>query len=311
MALVAVGAAIGGVSGWFASEMARDPATPGELRVLEKRVAEVERRVPDDRERPVRRRDRIDPRTAGVEPPSHSAEGASPGEGSPEWLDRVQRGEAARANTHRGDGGIPKTAPPEFVDLVRSAIDEIKRQDDEQRTDKKVADQRGKYLREVDKKLVNYRDKLGMTDEQVAAFRRVAEAGVDARLAAQAEGLERSELEALDRVRHREFRDVLGGDGYREFRKLELDAVARPVIVSISGQAGVDREQRDRIERLLDEHIESIVDLDVKLRTEEIDGKERTAIHERMRDASRSAWDRLRGSILDAEQRGRVPKRLR
>jgi hypothetical protein len=73
----------------------------------------------------------------------------------------------------------------------------------------------------------------------------------------------------------------------------------------------VDKEQRDRIERLLDQHIEGLVDLDVRARTEELSAEERQAIREKMDAANRAAWDRLRNEILDAEQRERVPKRLR
>ncbi len=311
LVLVAFGAAVGGAAGWFASELNRDAAGPAEVSALVARVTEIERRVPADAPRAARGRTRVAPDAASASE-GDRASGDFDHEAAFEWAVRSDRLDPeVRVPEGGGDGVVPRAPPPEFVDLVRSAIDEIKRQDAEGSVEQRVADQRKKYLYEVDKKLTNYRDKLGLTDEQVTAFRAAAEAGYDERLQAQLDGKPQNELQALDRKRHREFRDIIGGAAYRDFRKLELDAVARPTIVSIAGQAGVDREQRDRIERLLDEHIEGIVDLEVRVRTEELDPEERRAIQEEMQDASRSAWDRLRGNILDAEQRERVPKRLR
>ncbi len=314
--LVVAGAAAGAVAGAVASAPA--PSATGDA-ALDRRIADIERRVERAAiETPRRRR--------------HAGQAGQAGQAADAAADddlarRAAAGlQAAAATTSADDGlggggdrspggreaddGIVAVSP-EFVASVRAAIDTIRREDESAARIQKLRDARAKYVRNLDRRLTDYQEVLRLDDQQLEALRTTALAGMDERLRAQAGGAAAEELASMERERQRSIRDVLGGATYREMRKLELDEMARPTVVSVAGKAGVNSEQRTRIERLLDQHIESIVDLDVRARTEDLSAEERQAIEDRMDAANRAAWDRLRGEILDAEQRERVPKRLR
>lgn len=198
-----------------------------------------------------------------------------------------------------------------FVARVGEAIRTLQERAAGEREAQKRKQEREKALRELGRKLREYVPRLGLDEATANAFVEATTAGTTRLLDAQAAGVGGEELATLTRENQQRYQDLLGEAGYRELRKLELDAAARPSIVSIAGQAGVDGPQREQIERLLTDHIESLVDLDVRARTQELSPEERQSIRERMNDANREAWDRLRRDILTEEQRDRVPRRLR
>ncbi len=194
---------------------------------------------------------------------------------------------------------------------VREAIDTIRSEDAVAATERKRAADFKNRMGEVDRRLRDYKAKLELTDAEATAFRAAAEAGLERHLVAQADGASREDLAAIDREKERAYREILGNAKHREFRKLEIDHLARPVIVDAANRAGVDSHQRDQIERLLSDHIERYVDPEIRLRTEELDAATRGSIMKDMKEANRAAWDRLRNQILTPEQRERVPVRLR
>ncbi len=262
------------------------PTPPAEIAALARRVEQVERRVGTRGAR------RAAPQPDGSEPAVQPFRGGGDSVAAP-WFDT---------------SGDPV---PGFVDAVRSAIGEIQRQNREVGAEKKRGDDRKRYLTEVDKRLRDYADPLQLTEAQLTSFKSAAETSIDARLAAQANGAKREELESLDREKERAFRDILGSARHREYRKLEIDRFARPFIADIASKAGVDGRQRDQIESLLSSHIDRLVDTDVRLKTEELDGSTRTTLRTSVNTANREAWDRLRNEILRDDQRDRVPARLR
>ena len=81
--------------------------------------------------------------------------------------------------------------------------------------------------------------------------------------------------------------------------------------MTVARGVGITTEQRERIEDLLENHIERVVDHDVRLKTEELPAEERARLGRELQVASRQGWDRLRNEILNEEQRKRVPKRRR
>lgn len=306
--LVACGAAAGAIAGGLVATNA--PERRAVERRLTERVVELEQRLEQAEAAPPRRR-------LHVREPAGASTAADPvtgHAGADRPADEPTGSGGAAATTSAADGadGEGRVAvAPEFVQSVRAALDQIRREDARAKEIQGLRDERAKYVHDLDRRLANYQELLGLSDDQVEAIRATAQEGMDEILRARAQGVEGEELATLERARQREVRDLVGGATYREMRKLLLDEMARPVIVSVAGQAGVDKQQRDRIERLLDEHIEGLVDLDVRVRTEELSAEERQAIQAKMNDANRAAWDRLRNEILDAQQRERVPKRLR
>ncbi len=312
--LVAAGAAAGGIAGALvAAGPAAAPGGPAaDTASLDARIDELERRLKAQPERLRRERVRVGGDAAAA--PGDTAPLAFPS------LDGRDVTDPAQADGPAADGDSPGDAPrgeaaaapsPQFVEAVRLAIDEIKRDAAEGAAERKLRAEREKKIAELRRSIPEIASRLGLDYEEAAQLGRTALAGAEAVLAARAEGRPDEEVRGLERQGHRAVRDFLGSARYRDMRKIELDAAARPTIAKVASLAGVDREQRDRIEGLLTRHIDTLVDDEIRARTEELPGEERAAIRTRLDAANRTAWDRIRNEILDAEQRERVPARLR
>ena len=270
--------------------------TPAELaervNVLEARLAEAE-------SRPARSR-------SGSRRGAETAEDAS---ASPRALGTpLDATETEPRVPQYDDLGLP--VPEEsFLARVSAAMTEIERRRKARSAQENLVQRRDKFLASIKKRYRNYREPLQLSGDELERIEKTATTYVDERLDLQADGATRPELEARDREARREIRAILGTDRYRKLRRLELDQSARPVIVDAANRAGVDAGQRKQIETLLADHIERVVDLDVRLRTDEVSDDERRQIREQMNTANRSSWDRLRNDILTDEQRERVPER--
>ena len=304
--LVACGAGAGALAGGFV--VANSPQRREVETRLTERIVELETRLATDVDSAeaehTRRRRHVDALTAEAIPAARAVESG---------IDPETAGESDRParDVDNPDGGDRRpTVSQEFVQSVRSAIDEIRREDSRAKQIQKLRAERAKYVHDLDRRLTNYQELLGLSDEQIETVRTTALAGMDDMLRARAAGVAGDELATMERARQRSIRDIVGGSTYRDMRKLLLDEEARPTVVSVAGQAGIDKHQRDSIERLLDQHIEELVDLDVRARTEDLSTEERRANRDKMDAANQAAWDRMRNEILDAEQRERVPKRL-
>lgn len=312
---VAVAAAVGALVATVLSGDVGTEASPGvgdtselvrRLEDLERRLERAERRGPGSRRSARGAGDGLagaaDSPAAAVAHGDTSPDAASPSRPGTS----SEPGAGDEPTAHLADG--PDAA---FVERVADAIRTLQ----ERRREEQEAAERERKRREtlggLAKKLREYVPRLGLDDATARAFARAATEGATRLLDAQEAGATGDELAALHRENQRGYQELLGEGGYRELRKLELDAAARPTIVSIAGQAGVDARQREQIESLLSQHIESLVDLDVRARTEALEATELQSIRERMDRANRTAWDRIRREILTAEQRERVPRRLR
>lgn len=292
-------ALLGGVVGAVAVDALREEAstaapTKAARAESERRIERIEERLVAFERRPARAhseaRDGAEPATSARDTDSQTT--AAPGESGP--------------------GGEPGEAAPddEFVNRVAAALGEIDRRKQAAQQRETLEQRRDRYLAEVHKQYANYRVPLDLSDTEITHLESISEEFVDHRIELQNSGAGDVEIAAQERAARREIRDVLGAERYRKLRGLELDKVARPVIVMAATRAGVDTEQRERIETLLSDHIERIVDYDVTLRTDEVPDAERKRIQDEMNRANRDAWDRLRNEILTEEQRGRVPERL-
>jgi len=309
--LAAGAAALGGVAGAMAVGLTAGSADRAESAATEVRELREERQDLFSRlEALEKKRPRASDRPRSSDEPGASAAEAL----------RVSRAMGAEDDPARhaitgplADGtlGGPDDVDQAFVDRVRAAIETIRRENREANAEGEQRRKREKYLNGLDKRLSNYKDRLGLTDPQVADLGRLAERAFDERAAAQVAGATGDELASMDRETARVSQGLMGQETYREFRKLELDRAARPIIVDAAIKAGVDQEQRDQIETLLTRHIEKVVEWDVRVRTDDLPGDERERIMTEYRNANRDAWDRLRSDILTEEQRQRVPIRLR
>jgi hypothetical protein len=236
-------------------------------------------------------------------------------EGEPDTLPDHGRGttprDAAAGLDAPSEAGEPRALDRQFVDDVEAALRLITERRKAREAEAKREQQREKYLQDLDRRLADYQERLGLTDGQIADVSRLAHDGVARYMEAQAGGATPEKLGEIGRSLSRSVRDLIGPDTYRGLRLLDLDRAARPRIVDIANRAGVDASQRQRIEGLLADHLEGIVDREVRLRTEEMPADDRTRLRETLNDANRNAWDRIRGDILTEEQRSRVPIRLR
>jgi len=300
--LVGLGAVVGGVVGAL---VAGGPRGAGEIPGASDVAATTQSRVDEVEHRLVTLEKRASGRVrAGVERANAPEPGVEQRGAVNVWAEGA---ESAGGDGAASDVGVTT----EFVKAVREAINTIRSEDAVAATERKRAQDFKRRMGEVDRRLRDYAAKLELTEEEATAFRAAAKSGLERHLTAQAEGASRDELAAIDREKERAYRDILGSAKHRDFRKLEIDQAARPVIVDAANRAGVDSHQRDQIERLLSDHIERYVDPEIRIRTEELDAETRASIMQDMNAANRAAWDRLRNQILTPEQRERVPIRLR
>ncbi len=258
--LVLTGALLGGgVTALLGSALTPAPeAAPADTSALEERITQLESRMAQaERTKRSARRERR--KEAGTAKAAAAAESASETDSS-----------GPLPSGPVDDLGLP-VPEEEFVTRVAAALTEIEKRRAERKQREQLIGRRDGYLAEVKKRYTNYKGPLALTDEELGRIQTVAETYVDERLLLQADGHAQEELLARDRKARRDIRDIMGPDRYRKLRALELDRAARPVIVDAAGKAGVDSEQRKQIERLLSDHIERIVDSDVRVRTEGFD----------------------------------------
>jgi hypothetical protein len=294
---VVAAALLGGAVGAFLTDALRDDARDAPsaaTRDRELRIERMEQRLVDVERKPARSRAEARAATA-IDDVRADAEGPDA---------------AALHSVDPSDEPTVDAPDEEFVQRVAAALGEIDRRKKAAEQRETIEQRRSRYLSEAHKQYANYRDPLALSDGDVTRLESISEKFVDQRIELQTSGADGAALAEQERAARREIRDVLGAERYRKLRGLELDKVARPVIVMAATRAGVDTEQRERIETLLSDHIERIVDYDVTLRTDEVQDDERKRIQDEMNRANREAWDRIRNDILTQEQRGRVPERL-
>ncbi len=230
--------------------------------------------------------------------------------------------EAARFGGVRGDDehASPLTglgvddgpaAGAAFVDRVREALSQIERERQAAAEQKRRDKDAERFLRDAARRFREYQQRLGLTDDEVTRLHAIAEGSVERRLSAQDDGADRDALSMLDRTTQREVQSVLGDERYVQYRKLEIDRMARPIVANIASHTGVDGAQRREIEGLLSEHIDRIARDESRLRSEELPAAERERLRNDVNTANREAWRRLREDILTDDQRGRMPERFR
>jgi hypothetical protein len=211
-------------------------------------------------------------------------------------------------------GGLLDPTPSvgvEFVEKVRAAIAEIEKERGEAQAAEKRVKQREWYLDAVDKRLEELREPLALSEDEIQRIQVLALEKIADRQADEAEGAPQAELGEIDRAAQAGVREVLGDARYRQYRKLDIDKIARPMVAKVSSLAGVNALQRREIEGLLSEHIDRIVDKEVRIRSESLSSEERGELRRQIDEQNQEAWRRLREDILTEEQRKRVPNRLR
>jgi hypothetical protein len=301
LVLIVGAAVVGGIAGSAATLVVSPPASDdaGTPAALVERVVELERRAETADRRPERTRRR---------PAPDDASPALPTDIEPAPTTDDAPGGAERPRELFGNLGL---TPPsdEFVARVAAAMELIEQRKKERMSLEKADKSKAKVLADLAKKLTNYTKPLDLTDAEIAEYTELATEYLDERFDAQLEGAEQSELRAMDRAARRGVQALLGADRYRKMRALEIDTLARPVIADTANRAGVTTEQREQIETLLSTHIERMVDVDVRMRTEELPAETLRELQTEVQRMNRQAWDDLRYDILTEEQRGRVPER--